>query len=54
MSDTSIDIKNMIDELVNNAHKALKEYMTFDQEQINKIVHKSSAKKLIRKSKKRD
>ena len=39
MSDTSIDIKNMIDELVNNAHKALKEYMTFDQEKVNKIVH---------------
>ena len=39
MSDTSIDIKNMIDELVSNANKALKEYMTFDQEKVNKIVH---------------
>ena len=35
MSDTSIDIKNMIDELVSNANKALKQKATFitkDQE----------------------
>ena len=32
-------VKNMIDKLVVNAHKALDEYMKMDQEQVDKIVH---------------
>lgn len=33
-----VNIKEMIDELAENANKALQEYMKLDQEQVNKIV----------------
>ena len=33
------EVKEMIDKLVENAQKALKEFESFNQEQIDKIVH---------------
>ena len=36
----------MIDQLVANAKKALKEYLTFSQEQVDKIVHEMTLKGL--------
>ena len=41
MSD-NVNIEEMIDKLVNNANKALEEYMKLDQEQINNIVYNMS------------
>ena len=35
----AVDVNAMIDQLVANAQKALKEYMKLDQEQVDKIVH---------------
>ncbi|EGF42400.1 bifunctional acetaldehyde-CoA/alcohol dehydrogenase [Lacticaseibacillus rhamnosus MTCC 5462] len=37
---TEVDVKGMIDELVANAHSALKIMKTFDQEKIDHIVHR--------------
>ncbi len=37
--DKNLSINNMIDELVRNAEGALKTYLTFDQEQVDKIVY---------------
>ncbi len=37
-----VDVKAMIDELVENAQKALAEYMTMTQEQVDNIVHAMS------------
>ena len=35
---TELDVTSMVDSLVKNAEKALDEYMTLDQETIDKIV----------------
>ena len=37
---TEVDVKSMVDELVANAHAALKIMKTFDQEKIDHIVHR--------------
>ncbi len=37
---TEVDVKSMVDELVANAHSALKIMKTFDQEKIDHIVHR--------------
>ena len=39
MLETELDITDMINNLVNNAQKSLEEYMEFDQEKVNSIVH---------------
>ena len=41
-ADKPFDNKAMIDRLVSNANQALEEYMSFSQEQVDKIVHAMS------------
>lgn len=40
MNNNEADIGSMIDTLVDNAEKALKEYMSFTQEKVDEIVHR--------------
>lgn len=42
----NVNVNEMIDQLVANAKKALKEYLTFSQEQVDKIVHEMTLKGL--------
>ncbi|QVK19337.1 bifunctional acetaldehyde-CoA/alcohol dehydrogenase [Mycoplasmatota bacterium] len=39
MEKKTVNIENMIDELVNNAEKALQDYMLLSQEEVDSIVH---------------
>lgn len=41
-----VNVNEMIDQLVANAEKALKEYLTLSQEQVDKIVHEMTLKGL--------
>ena len=41
-----VDVNEMINQLVENAQKALKEYLSFSQEQVDKIVYEMTLKGL--------